>query len=153
MSTESPYDATDPIHVLQKSIEVGWLVTSIPKVYYGGTFSSSASPKTAPDKTSDYCVLDFGDAAKQTRTNMGVIWEVPVTVKVYDIAMKELRVKVSSLMAYLGLGEHALADSKLVIIGGSLSGVVCGRVTYGQVDENKAKAEFEMRFRLVLPLR
>ena len=151
--SESNYDATDPIHVLQKSIEDNWSITSIPNVYYTGKFNDTASPKTAPDKTSEYCILDFGDASKVCRTNCSVIWEVPVTVKAFDVAMKELRSKVTRLKSYLASGEHSLADSLLVIVGGDLSGVVCSRVSYEQIEQTKAKAEFEMRFRLVLPMR
>ena len=145
------YDPADPIHVLQKSIEDAW-EDELPDVYYTGKFSDTASPNTAPDDAVDYCVLDFGDATKEARTNISVIWSVPVTVKVFDLSESKLRPRVTELREFLGSAERALSASVVGIAGGNFSSVIVGRVSYEKVQATKAKAEFEIVYRLVLPV-
>lgn len=145
------YDQADPINVLQMSIEEAW-DSDLPEVYYTGKFSESASPNTAPDDAVDYCILDFGDATKEARTNISVIWSVPVTVKVYDLSESKLRPRVTELREFLGSAERSLSSSVIDIVGGNLSSVIVGRVSYEKSDANKAQAEFELVYRLVLPV-
>lgn len=145
------YDPSDPIHVLQYSIKESWDVDSIPIAYFTGKFQSEASPKTAPE-TQEYCILDFGDAEKAARTNVSVIWVVPVTIKVHGLSEVQLRPKVTALKSFLGAGEVALSQAGITVLGGNLSSVLCGRVSYEKVEATKALAEFEVTFRLVLPV-
>jgi hypothetical protein len=145
------YDHADPINVLQLSIEDAW-DSDLPNVYYTGKFSDPASSSTAPDDAVDYCVLDFGDATKEARTNISVIWSVPVTVKVFDLSESKLRPRVTELREFLGSAERALSASVIDVTGGNLSSVIVGRVSYEKSQATKAKAEFEIVYRLVLPV-
>lgn len=145
------YDNADPVNVLQISIEEAW-DSDLPNVYYTGKFAESASPNSAPDDAVDYCILDFGDATKEARTNISVIWSVPVTVKVYDLSESKLRPRVTELREFLGSAERSLSSSVIDIVGGNLSSVIVGRVSYEKSDANKAQAEFELVYRLVLPV-
>ena len=153
VSTDVDYDATDPIHVLQRSIEINWSVVGIPKVYYTSKFVDFASPSTGVEDHASYCILDFGDAEKVCRTNSSVIWSIPVTIRAYDISIGALRSRVTALSGYLCPGEHRLDEVRFVIIGGNLTSSQCSRVLYQQIEKLKAKAEFEMVFRLILPMR
>lgn len=153
VTTDVDYDAKDPIHVLQRSIERNWSVDGITKVYYTGKFVDFASPSTGIEDSGRYCILDFGDAEKACRTNCSVIWSIPVTIVAYGISVGELRPRVTALGEYLCPGEHRLDEVRFVVIGGDLISTQCSRVLYQQIDKLKAKAEFEMVFRLNLPMR
>lgn len=152
------YDPSDPIHVIQVSIENGWPVALGDfTAYYTGGGQEPASPDTANKDTqaleNEHCVIDFGDAQKDAKTNISVIWNVPVTIKVHGVSEASLRPLISRLKSFLGGGESSLSQSGLTVVRGGLSEVRCSRVSYEKVAANKAKAEFEVNYRLVLPVK